>query len=67
MSVLSRALSVQRAALGSVRLLSSSAAVRKAAPDFFYQPLFETAAKDETPYKKLTGDYVSVEEVKGRK
>jgi hypothetical protein len=43
--------------------------VRKAAavPEFHYQPLFETASKDETPYKKLTSDFVSVEDVKGRK
>jgi len=32
-------------------------------PDFAYQPLFEHAHDDPTPWRKLTGDYVSVEKL----
>src|SRR5215470_2116151 len=32
-------------------------------PDFAYQPLFEHAHDDPTPYRKLTGDLVSVEKL----
>lgn len=54
--------------VSSLRALSAQSCVRKAAvPEFHYQPLFETASKDETPYKKLTSDFVSVEDIKGRK
>lgn len=37
-----------------------------AAPKFQYQELFDLGHDDKTPYKKLTGDYVSTIKVKGR-
>ena len=52
----------------SVRALSTARAVAaaKPAPEFFYQPLFEAAKPKDTPFKKLTSDYVSVTNVNGK-
>ena len=32
-------------------------------PDFVYQPIFEHAHNDPTPYRKLPGDFVRVEQL----
>lgn len=53
------------------RLLGQSAARTMASTPsvkpFYYQELLEHDKKIETPYKKLTGDFVSTFEVKGKK
>src|SRR5262245_27277641 len=40
-------------------------AIIRAMPDFVYQPIFEHG-HDETPYRQLTREYVSVEKLGGR-
>jgi len=49
------------AARGSLRAAIGQVPKRHlAAPPFKYQPLFEDAAADPTPYRLLTSDYVSI-------
>lgn len=51
------------------RVLSSSVQASRSLTNkpFYYQELFEHAKPLDTPYKKLTGDFVSTFEVKGQK
>jgi len=70
-SLLSRGASA--AALRSAPLRSfaaapaaAAAAAPKAGPTFQYQDVFAPASKLDTPYKKLTGDFVRTVEVNGR-
>ena len=45
---------------------AAAAAAPKAGPTFQYQDVFAPASKLDTPYKKLTGDFVRTVEVNGR-
>lgn len=59
----SGALQARRSTQG---LLQSSVRGFAAAPQFHYEPLFDTAQPKDTPYKKITSDFVSTLNVNGK-
>lgn len=60
---LQKHLALRSAVPASIRVAQFSTANK----DFVYQELFDLAADTETPYRKLTGDYVSTFEANGIK
>jgi hypothetical protein len=60
------ALALRTSALVRTRASALARSYAAPAPQFVYQDLFEAEKKKETPYKKLTGDYVSTSVVNGK-
>ena len=65
-----RAIKRRMATRFSARTLARGLCARRGfstAPQFSYEPLFQTEGALPYPYRKLTGDYVSTTEVAGKK
>ena len=58
---------VALSAAAAVAPASRRALAARAAPAFNYTELFPTAGPKETPYRKITGDFVSTFDVQGER